>query len=188
MTPAPTRTILPATRPLRGVLRALFELYAHDLSPYNGAEVNAQGRFTDAGFLRHWRGETADGIRPFLLQVGGHWAGFAWVGEGSYVAPGVAHRHLVEEFFILRKHRRQGHGAWFAEQLFARFPGEWEIGELPDNVEAQQFWRATIRRLVGAFEEVWVDNERWRGPVQVFRYVPERATHTPSAVLDGDNR
>lgn len=188
MTPTPTRTILSATRPLRDVLRGLFELYAHDLSPYSGAEVNAQGHFTDAGFLRYWRGEIADGIRPFLLQIGGHWAGFAWVGAGSYVAPGTAHRWLMEEFFILRKYRRQGHGAWFAEQLFARFPGEWEVGELPDNVAAQQFWRTTIRRLVGTFEEVWVDNERWHGLVQVFRYAPERRRHPQFALLDSDER
>ncbi|MCS6774862.1 MAG: GNAT family N-acetyltransferase [Anaerolineae bacterium] len=179
-----SRSIIPATRSLRRVLRGLFELYAHDLSPHTGAEVSPQGRYTDEDFLRHWHGNLADGIRPFLLQVDGQWAGFAWVGQGSYVAPGSAQRWLMEEFFILRKYRRQGHGTWFASQLFAQFPDEWEVGELATNLDAQQFWRATIQRLVGTFDEVWVNNERWQGLVQIFRIASPASAVPRSKYVD----
>lgn len=76
----------------------------------------------------------------------------------------------MEEFFILRKYRGRSVGVWFARQLFARFPGIWEVGEIHENTGAQAFWRKVIGRYTGGrFEEVIVDNERWDGPVQKFQ-------------------
>jgi predicted acetyltransferase len=75
----------------------------------------------------------------------------------------------MEEFFVLRKYRGQGIGAWFATQLFDRFPGVWEVGEIHANTNAQRFWRKVIGRYAGEFEEIVVGNDRWDGPVQRFR-------------------
>jgi predicted acetyltransferase len=159
--------IILATKEREPVLRALFELYAHDFSPMTGADVDERGAFTGGDFLQlaFERGD----FHPFLLRVDGRWAGFAFVQEGSYVVPGV-HRHwLMEEFFILRKYRGRGVGEWFARQLFARFPGIWEVGEIPENTDAQLFWRKVIGRYTDEdYEELEVRNERWEGPVQVF--------------------
>ncbi|MCS7088253.1 MAG: hypothetical protein NZL91_06135 [Thermoflexales bacterium] len=161
---------MPVTRALRHVVRALFELYAYDFSSFTGADVNEAGRYTDADFLRGWRYNGDQDTWLFLLRVAGHWAGFAWVGRGSFVMPEAAHAHwLMEEFFILRKYRRQGHGTWLAGQVFARFPGTWEVGELAANIPAQHFWRTVIQRLVGSFEEHCVNNARWQGIVQIFQ-------------------
>ena len=159
--------IVSATKAHRTVLRQLFELYAHDFSPMTGADVNeATGMWTDESFLSHaWRDPH---FHPYLLKVNDKWAGFAWVEEGSYIRPGEDEHWLMEEFFILRKYRNKGVGEWFARALFGRHAGAWEVGEIHENVEAQQFWRKVIGRYAGAFDEVIVDNDRWVGPVQRF--------------------
>jgi predicted acetyltransferase len=161
--------IIPATKRHRRVLRALFELYAHDFSPMTGADMDAHGAFTDDDFPMRWWQTRGDAFHPFLLTLQGVWAGFAFVGEGSYIRPGEDRHWLMEEFFILRKYRRRGLGEWFATQLFDRFPGVWEVGEIRENVDAQAFWRKVIGRYTGGrFEEVIVSNEHWEGPVQRF--------------------
>ncbi len=68
----------------------------------------------------------------------------------------------------MRKYRGRGMGEWFARELFARFPGVWEVGEIGANTDAQRFWRTVIGRYAGGFEEIVVDNGRWQGPVQKF--------------------
>ncbi len=164
--------IISATKRHRRVLRALFELYAHDFSPMTGADVNAHGAYTEEDFLMGWWDDHANDFHPFLLKIGGHWAGFAWVEVGSYIAPGAARHWLMEEFFILRKYRGRGVGEWFATQLFDRFPGVWEVGEIHENKDAQAFWRKVIGRYAGEFEEIVVNNDRWDGPVQRFEAQP----------------
>ncbi|MCS7055622.1 MAG: GNAT family N-acetyltransferase [Thermoflexales bacterium] len=163
------REIIAATTKYDRVLRALFELYAHDLSPMTGADVDEHGAFTDEDFPATWRRSRGDAFHPFLLRVQGAWAGFAFVGEGSYIRPSEDRHWLMEEFFILRKYRGQGLGRWFAVQLFDRFPGVWEVGEIYENTDAQAFWRRVIGCYTGGrFEEVLVDNAQWSGPVQRF--------------------
>jgi predicted acetyltransferase len=162
-----TMETIAATDRYRAVLRRLFELYAHDFSPMTGADVDERGAFTDDDFLRE-AFEHGD-FHAFLLRIDGRWAGFAFVLQGSYVAPGVNRHWLVEEFFVMRKYRGRGAGEWFARQLFARFPGVWEVGEIHENMDAQRFWRKVIGRYTdGRYEEIDVNNARWEGPVQVF--------------------
>lgn len=161
--------VIVATPEHRATLRHLFELYAHDFSPMTGADVNERGMFTTDRFLRGWWERYRGAFHPFLLRADGRLAGFAWVGMGSYIQPNQDRHWLMEEFFILRKYRGRGVGAWFATWLFDRFRGVWEVGEIHENKGAQAFWRKVIGRYTdGRFEEVIVDNERWEGLVQRF--------------------
>jgi predicted acetyltransferase len=50
----------------------------------------------------------------------------------------------MSEFFVLRGHRGRGIGRRAVFALFDRFPGVWEISELPRNVPAIRFWRRVI--------------------------------------------
>ena len=149
----------------RSVLRQLYELYCHDFSPMTRADIGGDGYWTADDFLIPW----PDDLHIYLITVDDHWAGFAWVAFGSYLDPHTADHRLIDEFFILRKFRRQGCGEWAAVWLFNQYPGTWEVGEIPENVEAQQFWRTVIDRYTnGSYQEVNVDNQRWHGPVQIF--------------------
>ena len=163
-------SIIEATEEHRGVLRALFELYAHDFSPMTGEDVNANGAYTEDNFLEGWWDNDEHPFYPFLLKVEDKWAGFAFVEVGSYATPGRAKNWLMEEFFVVRKYRGKGLGEWFALHLFKRFPGVWEAGEMHENTNAQRFWRKVIGRYTkGAFDDMLVNNDRWEGPVQVFK-------------------
>lgn len=165
-----SRDILTATPAHRALLRQLFELYAHDFSEMNNAEVDASGHFTPDDFLKGWW-NAAGGFHPFLVRVDGHWAGFAFVQVGSYLAPKHNAHWLMDEFFILRKYRRTGLGSWFATELFKRFPGVWEIGQIPENAAATAFWRKLLKKIApGRFDEVIVNNSEWRGVVQVAHF------------------
>ena len=153
-----------ATPQQRSLLRQLYELCAYDFSAMTGVDIGADGYWTSDDFLRSW----SDELHIYLIAVDGWWAGFAWVAFGGYIHPHAEHI-LMDEFFVLRKYRRRGVGEWAAVWLFNQYPGTWEVGEIPENVTAQKFWRTVIGRYTdGQYREVDVDNERWRGPVQIF--------------------
>ena len=148
----------------RSLIRQLYELYCHDFSPMTKADIGDDGCWTGDDFLDPW----PEVLHIFLIRVNQHWAGFAWVAFGSYVDPHSAN-FLMDEFFVLRKYRRRGVGEWAAVWLFNQYSGTWEVGEIPENVEAQQFWRAIINRYTdGQYREVNVNNQHWHGPVQIF--------------------
>jgi len=162
--------IIEATNDHRGVLRALFELYAHDFSPMTGADVNEHGHYTEENFLEGWWDDGGPAFHPFLLKTEDNkWVGFALIEQGSYIMSDEDRHWLMEEFFVVRKYRGQGVGEWFARELFDRFPGVWEVGEIHANTDAQRFWRKVIGRYTdGKFDDVIVNNDRWAGPVQRF--------------------
>jgi predicted acetyltransferase len=148
----------------RSLLRQLYELYCHDFSPMTKAEIGDDGFWTGDDFLDPW----PEDLHIYLIRVDRNWAGFAWVAFGSYIDPHSAN-FLMDEFFILRKYRRRGVGEWAAVWLFNQYPGTWEVGEIPENVDAQTFWRAVIARYTdNGYREVPVNNGRWQGPVQIF--------------------
>jgi predicted acetyltransferase len=148
----------------RSLLRQIYELYCHDFSPMTRADIGDDGYWTGDDFLDPWPGD----LHIYLIKADRRWAGFAWVAWGGYADP-RANNYLMDEFFVLRKYRRRGVGEWAAVWLFNHYPGTWEVGEIPENVEAQQFWRTVISRYTGGhFREVTVNNESWRGPVQIF--------------------
>jgi len=146
------------------VVERLLQLYEHDNSETIGSDVDPDGlyRLMDPDTI--WR----PGYHAFLVRVDGKLAGFAFVTRHqSYLGEGET--YLVDEFFVMRKYRRQGVGEYVARTLFDRFPGRWEVSEVPLNLGGHAFWRRVIGRYThGRFHEVHVDTSRWRGPVQSF--------------------
>jgi len=152
----------------------MLELYQYELSDQWDQELDTQGTYgydLDRHRLNAVRGPgqplgTAPGWYAHVLLVGGHHAGFA------LVAPARATRHTgcwMEQFFVLKKHRRAGHGQALAAHVFASHPGPWEVGQMPTNAPAQAFWRATIGALTGGrYEEQVLTDGMWQGVVQVF--------------------
>ena len=147
------------------VLARLMQLYAYDFSEIMALDVGEDGRFAGSRVLatcwsEPWR-------HPYFVRVGGQLAGFAILDERSRLTgdPEVAD---VAEFFVMRRYRRQGVGAKAAALAFARFPRRWEVRQTAANVAATAFWRRTIAAYAGKFDEVVVDDDRWRGPVQSF--------------------
>jgi predicted acetyltransferase len=125
--------LVPASEPDRAVLRRLLELYRYDVSEFNGADVDQHGEFGYRYLDHYW---TEEDRAAFLLQVDGHWAGFALVRR---TAP-----FDMAEFFVMRKYRRRGIGRQAAIQLFQRFPGPWQVRQQQANPPSTSFWRSVI--------------------------------------------
>lgn len=167
--------VIPAALREKAVLRHLLELYKHDLSEFTGEGVDAHGLFGYRYLDHYW---TEPERWPFLFTaraVGAaaeaeepRLAGFALVTDRTLLPESAGGRDLAE-FFVLRAYRRRGAGAAAARQLFDRFPGRWEVRELAENAPAIAFWRRVIDRYTGGrWREVMLDDDRWRGPVQLF--------------------
>ena len=151
------------------VVRHLLELYDYDFSEIEpvgpGSDVDEFGLFGYRYLDHYW---TEPGRHPFLFRVAGHWAGLALVmRRRALLSEGNA--TWLAEFFVLRKYRRRGVGASAATQLFDRFPGRWEVGQVDENTVAQSFWRGIIGRYTnGRYREAHLNEPRWQGPVQAF--------------------
>ena len=155
--------IHPAGLDEKGLLERLMELYLYDFSEFDGADVDEQAQYGYPYLERYWA-ET--GRTPFLIRVDGILAGFVLVFEYTLLGiPG----HMIAEFFVMRKYRRMGVGRLAAFAAFDRFPGHWEVSQIAENIPAQNFWRKVIAEYTrGNFREVMLDDEAWKGPVQVF--------------------
>jgi predicted acetyltransferase len=145
-----TFELVEATIDDKPVVRQLLELYAHDFSAFNGADVEDDGRYGYRYLDNYW---TEPERYPFLLRVERRLAGFAFVRAGR--------PHDMAEFFVMRKYRRSGVGIEAARAAFARFPGEWQVRQLTANAAATEFWRIAI-------PVPFTEDTNHEGPVQHF--------------------
>jgi len=126
------------------VLRRLMQLYLYDFAAIDGWTIHADGLYGDAAIEDYW---TDRQRTSFLVYVDGALAGFVLIRDGARFA-GEGTRE-VSEFFVLRRHRRQGVGSEVARQVFDMFPGKWELTQITSNVAAQAFWRRIIAAYTG---------------------------------------
>jgi predicted acetyltransferase len=158
--------LTPATVDDKALVGRLLQLYAYDLSDIAGFDVGDDGLFPFPFADGYW---VAARYRVFLFRVAAsaHLAGFAIVDSQSRFTGEAAWD--MNQFFILRRYRRQGLGSSAATALFDAFPGPWEVREAIGNTSAHAFWRAVIGRYTGyGFDEVEYDDATWHGPVQSF--------------------
>jgi predicted acetyltransferase len=161
-------TVVPAGSETAATVRSLNQLYLHDLSEGAGWDVSEDGRFDDDDVTGYWQDPRC---HPFLIRVDGRLGGFAVVDGYSHLTgqPGVCD---IAEFFVLRRYRRAGVGRQAAQLLFARFPGCWEVRQLPSNAAGTAFWLRVIDELTGGrFTNHRVDDPRPLH-VQSFTYSP----------------
>lgn len=155
--------LLPAALADMPVVRNLLACYIHDLSEYLHWPCPANGRFGGCdGFFTRWQAGLG---YPFLLRVGGELAGFAGVGLEE-----ATREFFIDEFFLLRKFRRQGIGASAARQLFEAFAGKWRVEVLAANSPARRFWEAVISDYTPARTVSVSEEGQAFGPVHVHRF------------------
>jgi predicted acetyltransferase len=53
----------------------------------------------------------------------------------------------MADFFVVRRHRRDGVGTEAARQIWNRFPGRWEIRVMESNKAAYKFWAHAIKTV-----------------------------------------
>lgn len=169
--------VLKATLQDKSILRNLLALYLYDFSEIEGGDVDASGLFGYRYLDRYW---TEPGRQPFLVKVDGMLAGFVLVSQYHHVF-GDENTMTIAEFFIMRKYRGRGIGTHVAIRVFDLFPGKWEVRQTAKNLGAQAFWRKVVSKYTdNRFEEVVLDDDRWRGPVQFF----DNADREPMPAID----
>ena len=111
----------------------------------------------------YWQEENR---HPFFIKVDAKLAGFVLVNKHTYISDDA---NAISEFFVLKKYRRGGIGSNAAKQIFDMFPGKWEVTQTNQNKDAQESWKKVINEYTnGNYKEVVLDNEKWKGPVQIF--------------------
>jgi len=155
--------ILAASLEDKPLIQRMMELYLYDFSAFDHSDLDAHGCFGYPYLDHYW---VEEGRHPFLVRVDGKLAGFVLVNQQTRL-PG--NEWSVAEFFILRKYRRRGIGKRVAQFIFDQFRGKWEVAEIDSNSDARSFWKAAIGEYTGGtYEEVVLEDERWKGPVQFF--------------------
>jgi len=154
-----------ATSEGRDLIRNIYPLYLHDLSPFTEFyELDERGVFFP-DYLPGWLDVQSPLVHPLLIRADGRPAGFAFVGEAPFphMTPGRDYR--LSEFFVLARYRRREVGKRAAHAIFDQFRGVWEVTELPANVGAVRFWRSVIGDYTGG---VFEDTIEKGDVVQVF--------------------
>ncbi len=140
----------------------LLELYQYDLSKIWLQDMDGQAKY-GYDLTRHECGATSF---AHVACLGAQYVGVA------LVAPAMVTRTQgvwMEQFFIHKRYRRSGVGSALARHVFASHPGLWEVGQVPENVAAQSFWRKVIAQITSNnFTELQVTQGWWQGVVQQF--------------------
>lgn len=140
----------------------MLELYQYELSDIWDQELDPQGLF---GYdtSNH---QQAQRFFAHVLLVDQHYAGFALVSPAMVTQQ---EGYWMEQFFVLKKYRKAGNGLALARHVFQCHPGAWEVGQMPGNAAARQFWRRVVAIVTqGHFAEVEVTQGWWQGSVQRF--------------------
>jgi predicted acetyltransferase len=167
-----------ATRNEQTTLHNLMQLYTHDFSEHwsgtNNGDLHSDGRFADYPLDAYW--QAPDHI-PFLIRIENHPIGFALLNNASHTGSPVDRN--MAEFFIVRKHRRNGVGVRAAHTLFTRYPGRWETAVARRNIVALAFWRRTVAQhaSVSDVQELDVSSSLWNGPVIRFQVTDQVGRH-----------
>lgn len=143
----------------------MLELYQYDLSHIWDQELDARGEYGYA-LDRYWQEANC---HPFVAIVNGHYAGFALVDSAVKIG---SSGYWMDQFFVLKKYQRTGVGKALAVRVFAVLPGHWEVGQMPNNLPAQAFWRSVIsKNTSGAYVEHTISSGWWQGIVQCFEHI-----------------
>ncbi|MCR9255142.1 MAG: GNAT family N-acetyltransferase [Alphaproteobacteria bacterium] len=137
----------------RAALLSLADYYLYDLSAYlegePGWRMPESGRYRLPGYFEVYWDEAGAGVpgrHAFLIRADGELSGFALIRTpvvaGDLDAGVDVH---VAEFFVTSKKRRAGAGRKAVHLLMDRFPGVWEVMQLPRNLPSIRFWETVIR-------------------------------------------
>jgi predicted acetyltransferase len=163
-------TLEPVGRERRQTLVNLFQLYAHDFSDQwfdrPEGELDEDGRLEEYGLMDSYWSEPNHEV--MLIRADGRIAGFVMVNDHSHAD--LPLDYAIAEFFVARKHRREGVGRAAALAVIGARPGLWELAVARRNTGAQPFWRKVAAELAaGEVEELDRDDERWNGLILRFR-------------------
>jgi predicted acetyltransferase len=147
----------------------LQQLYEFEFSPITGSKTNEDGLYDQQEIMSHWSKSGHDIYILYRMVPEGPKKpiGFAVVNLSGMI-DGDNNTRDIAEFFVLPEARKEKAGTWLAHEVFKKYPGKWEVRQLP-GLKAKGFWLSAIEEFTnGQFENVEMDNQQWQGSVQKF--------------------
>jgi predicted acetyltransferase len=158
--------VIPVAAADEPTFAAVYQFYRYDFTEFTNEDVDDDGQFHDEARVNKYLSDARHS--SFLFRADGRLAGLAVVRQADAV-DGSGDVTDMEQFFVMRRYRRQGIGEAAAIWLFDRHPGRWQVRERHNNLPAQRFWRTIIGRYAGGrFDEIPADQSPTGGPVQFF--------------------
>lgn len=135
--------IVPATVEQIPVIQNMARFYAYDLSKSCGFYQLFDWAFPENGLYEaldistYWQPD----CYPFIIRIDGELAGFVLINKIDSIA---TIDWNMGEFFIVGKFQGQGIGRQVAFDIFNKFPGYWEVMQMPPNLPAIKFWKKIV--------------------------------------------
>lgn len=122
------------------ILHNLYQLYYYDFSQYTYQDVTHYGLY-DINVDYFWEDPRWN---PYFIYHEGEIAGFMVVLFDNYdIDPDPT--HVIYDFLILKKYRRNGLGKEAAIQAFNLYKANWLVAQMCSNEPATDFWRNVIK-------------------------------------------
>jgi predicted acetyltransferase len=133
--------LVPVTVEDKEVLSNLYQLYYYDFSLFTDQDVNRHGEF-EVNINYFWEGDNR--WNPYLIVISGYIVGFVVVlFENLDTDPDPT--HVIFDFMILQKYRRNGIGTAAATKTLDLFKANWKLAQMENNKPAIAFWRKVLK-------------------------------------------
>jgi len=147
----PAVALVPAGRDDMPLVAAMARFYVYDVARAVAPDLDwPAGRdwlYDPVDWSIYWDTDN----HPFLIEADGRLAGFCLVDHRPLVA---RFDWNMGQFFVLGPLVRRGIGREAARLAFRRFPGIWQVAQIPENRAAVAFWRKVVAEASGGrFEE-----------------------------------
>lgn len=150
----------------------LQKMYEAEFSPLMDYDVNEHGEYDQEMLMSHW---SPRGYDMYMLYYDKRIpAGFVIVNLASTLDESQQNTRDIAEFYVMPKWRNTGIGKWMAFEIFAKYPGNWEVRQVP-GLKARDFWVKVISTFTGkeTVEEI-TDHPQWAGTIQ--KFISEKKT------------
>jgi predicted acetyltransferase len=143
--------LVPVLEEKKETLYNLYQFYEYDFSQFNEKDINRFGEF-DVSLDHYWQDPRWN---PFIIYFSDQIVGFIVVLFENYdVDPNPT--HVVYDFMILRKFRRNGLGRQAAMKVFDLYKVNWKIAQMSNNEPALFFWRNVVKQYTsGSYNETY---------------------------------
>ena len=153
----------------RAFVQELGRLYVYEIARVFGPDpewaIGKDWLYDADDFGSYWQ----DGNHAFLITADDQIAGFCLI-DHYEIAPGIDWN--MGQFFVLGPHAGRGVGRQAATAAFDRFPGRWQVTQVPGNDPAIAFWRRVIDDYTGGgfLEQSLPDTRRDNEPRNVMTF------------------
>ena len=132
--------LTPVSEKSKEVLQNLYQLYHYDFSLFTEEDINSFGLY-EINLDHYWEDPRWN---PFFIYDAGKIVGFLVILFENYdVDPDPT--HVIYDFMVLKKFRRNGLGREAAVKTFDLYQANWKVAQMSSNEPAILFWRDVIR-------------------------------------------